>query len=519
MLKVIEQVQCWVERTWFKCIMLALAGFLPIYAFAPYNHTSCMVLSLLILLWAIRIIPDNWTKWQKFGYAFIFGYSFFNTQIYWIFYSMYAVIGIGLGLSIFAIICFSAFLGLYVTLAVLLYIRLRTKSEPFNLLLLFPSVWVFVEWVRGWLFGGYSWSDFGYTQVDTVAFRGFFAVLGEYGVSWLCVSLICGLFLILGCLATHKVSNKPKKYYRLYTIYVASILIIGHAIQDIHYTKPYGKPSSVALIQGNIGVGSKWTDSLSLKVYYYAIKDTKADIVMIPETGISQFAANLPVGYLDMLESAAKANHSSLVVGIPVMLDDQRNYINTAMVLTTKGRPYYSKYHLVPFGEYIPLRAILGPIYHFVSLPMVGFTAGARNQPPIVAGNQKIAFNICFENGFGSELISAAADSTIMANLSDMLWYGTTVAMDQHLQLSQARALENQRYYLQETNTSITAVIDAQGHIQSRLPVFKRDILRDTVQGMFGVTPYEIFGNWLIISFCSIIMIGSQLVRRFSSKP
>src|SRR3990167_3018274 len=107
---------------------------------------------------------------------------------------------------------------------------------------------------------------------------------------------------------------------------------------------------------------------------------------------------------------------------------------------------------------------------------MVDFSPGKSYQAPLVAANQKLAFNICYENGFASELIAEAANSTLMVNLSDMVWYGKSIAMYQHLALSQARALENQRYFIQDTNTSITAIINPQGEVQSQLPIFTRGV-------------------------------------------
>jgi apolipoprotein N-acyltransferase len=185
------------------------------------------------------------------------------------------------------------------------------------------------------------------------------------------------------------------------------------------------------------------------------------------------------------------------------------------MLLTNPAHPYYAKAHLVPYGEYIPAKWLLGPIYKSVALPMVGFSAGAAYQEPLVAANQKLAFNICYENGFNAELIQAAANSTIMVNLSDMVWYGSTIAKDEHLQISQARALENQRYFIQATNTGLSAIIKPDGKIQAVLPIFEKIILEDYVGGRIGMTPFEQYGNWLIIIWVSIIIILVFILRRF----
>ena len=495
-----------------RILLLIIAGLISLFAFAPYNVLLCTITPFLIIF----AIEYPKTNKNLFALCLLYGYSYFVIQIYWIFYFLYFVINAGIFVTALAVIFFPLYLALYPAFALFSFHKLKTNFITFNYLVLFPSLWVLFEWIRGFALGGYSWSNIGLIGVNYGFLRGYYPLVGEYGVSWIIISIIAALYLIVARLLGK--INISKMEYRLTTIYLAILIIIGSSLQDIHYTKPYGKAINVALIQGNIGVGTKWTGSNSLDVYLEAIKNTKADIVMIPETGISQFASTLPYGYLDSLESYAKSNNEALILGMPVIIDKQNNYVNAAIVLTNKGHPYYAKRHLVPYGEYIPAKWILGPLYHLINLPMVGFSPGGDKQPLLIVANQKLAFNICYENGFGSELIEDAKNSTLMVNLSDMVWYGTTIAMDQHLELSRARALENQRYFIQETNTSITAIITPDGEIQSQLPVFKRETLKDSVQGMVGITPYQLLGNWLIISFCILICVIVSINSRISSQ-
>lgn len=509
------------NNTYFRYLTLVFAGFIGLFAFAPYNHSLLIGLSVLILFWVVNPLANNIKLSKSIRYAFIYGFSYFLTQVYWIFYSLYTIIHAGFWVAFVAAVGFSVFLAFYAASAIILYIRLKTKSVLFNSLFLFPSLWVMFEWLRGWVLGGYAWSDFGYTQVDNPLFRGYFKLWGEYGVSWLTVSIIGVVLVFLRysySIFTKSTTAQLQRDFRLAVVYTALIAILGSFIGPIQYTKPYGKPLSVELIQGNIPVGTKWTDESGLQVYYSAIDDAKADLVLIPETAISQFEMNLPDDYLDDLVDMAHDNGFDLVVGIPKIIDNDYNYVNAAMVLTEPSHPYYAKYHLVPYGEYIPAKWLLDGVYKMVKLPMVGFSPGKENQPPITVRNQKLAFNICYENAFARELTTAARDSTLMVNLSDMVWYGKTVAMNQHLQMSQARALENERYFIQVTNSSISAIINQDGEIQSQLPVFRRLVLKDIVQGRVGHTPFEIFNNWLIISWCSFIILGTILIHTLNRK-
>lgn len=437
------------------------------------------------------------------AYAYLYGLAYFNTQLYWIFYSLYKVINAGLIVSVVAIIGFTLFLASYIALAVYAYTRLKTNIPLVNALLLFPSLWVFFEWLRGWFLSGFPWCEIGYTQVDNSLFRGFYPLIGNYGVSYLVLSLAGVLYLLVRA----KWLQTSKMHMCWAIAYAVAILMGGLLVQNNLYTSSFGKPIKVALLQGNISEGIKWSDTAALDTYEGLIRQAQADLLLMPETAIARFEFNLPAGYLANLTKIAKDKHASIILGIPKIINAQREYVNAAMLITNSNHPYYAKSHLVPYGEYIPAKWLLGPLYKIVSLPMVGFSAGSTAQNTLNTLEQKLAFNICYENGFNAELIKAAAGATIMINLSDMVWYGNTIAKDEHLQISQARALENQRYFVQVTNTGLSAIIRPDGKIQSILPIFKKSILEDYVGGRIGTTPFECYGNWLIIFWVSLVCL------------
>jgi apolipoprotein N-acyltransferase len=412
---------------------------------------------------------------------------------------------------------FVVFLSIYIIISLLLFRFCKTKSEEFNYLFLLPSVWVIGEWLRGWVFTGFSWCDIAYTQVNNYLLQGVFPVLGSYGVSWFAVSIIGFLFYVLINNKIMTIRNpKITLSHRLALLYFVVVAIAGYYMHGIEYTSKYGEPIKISLIQGNVNGAEKWDSNVFLKhldMYSKMISNSKADITILPETAFPLYMDYLPVGYLDDIKKLAEMNNSALIIGMPKKIDSDGNYVNSATVVTESGYPYYAKSHLVPFGEYIPMKDIWGRFYIFAGIPMVGFSSGGVNQAPLVVKNQKLAFNLCYENGFGSELINAASQSTLMVNLSDMVWYGDTIAEDQHLQLSQARALENQRYFIQDTNSGLTTVIDPYGHIEAQLPSFTQDDLITYVQGRVGQTPYQKYGNYLIIIF-SFVMVGLVLVMR-----
>lgn len=501
-------------KKYYDFILMLIAGSIAIFAFSPFNYKIVIIFTVFLLLHVLSNLNKNIKNWRLLLLGYAFGMAYFNTQLYWIYYSIHYIIHAKVIVAVVAQIGFTLFLASYIAFAIFFFNKLKLKNEFFNLVFLFPSIWVVFDWFRGWFLGGFSWCDIGYSVVDIPFFRGVFPILGEYGVSWCVISILATFYYILRVYFFKKDNlSVIKADLRIALVYLLVIFFAITIVEPITYTKQYGKPVKISLLQGNIPADVKWTDNSNLMIYQNMIKASKADIIIMPETSIPKFADDLPDGYLDSIIHDAKQNGADLIVGMPKAIDDQDNYVNAAVLLTKPEQPYYAKYHLVPYGEYIPAKWLLGPLYKYVSLPMVDFSPGAMVQKPFVAANEKLAFNICYENGFNSELIDSVRDSTVMVNLSDMVWYGKTIAMYQHLLLSQARAIENQRYFIQDTNTSITAIINPYGQIQAQLPVFTRGTLTDYITGRFGETPFEIYGNWLIISICFLLLLPSIFIK------
>ncbi|MDP2418810.1 MAG: apolipoprotein N-acyltransferase [Hydrogenophaga sp.] len=173
----------------------------------------------------------------------------------------------------------------------------------------------------------------------------------------------------------------------------------------------------------------------------------------------------------------------------------------------------YDKHHLVPFGEFIP------PLFRWFTnlmrIPLGDFNRGSLGQATWAVGGQRLAPNICYEDLFGEELAVSFRDPaqapTVLVNLSNIAWFGDTVAIDQHLHISRLRALELGRPMLRATNTGATAVIDHRGVVTHQLPRLTRDRLEATVQGRSGTTPYARwsarFGLWPLWGMCLALVL------------
>src|SRR5205085_6841074 len=130
-----------------------------------------------------------------------------------------------------------------------------------------------------------------------------------------------------------------------------------------------------------------------------------------------------------------------------------------------------------------------------LAIPLQDFSRGAADPKPLAVAGQQVALNICYEDVFGEEIIRQLPEATLLVNVSNVAWFGRSIAPRQHLQISQTRALETGRYMLRSTNTGMTAVVDNAGRIVAVAPQFTAATVEATVRGYSGSTPYVRWGN------------------------
>ena len=187
-----------------------------------------------------------------------------------------------------------------------------------------------------------------------------------------------------------------------------------------------------------------------------------------------------------------------------IVTGDLTSYANSAVSLGASGKQRYDKAHLVPFGEFIPPG--FAWFMDMAHIPMSAFTPGEKTQAPLRIDGHKIAVNICYEDAFGEEIIRALPDATLLLNISNVAWFGDSLAPAQHLQIARMRALETGRMMLRATNTGMTAIIGADGAVQAALPPFTRAALTGEVRAYAGSTPYVRWGNWPVVTVSLLLL-------------
>ena len=194
-------------------------------------------------------------------------------------------------------------------------------------------------------------------------------------------------------------------------------------------------------------------------------------------------------------------------------------YYNTMFSFGTSPEQKYRKHHLVPFGEYIPLKPVFGRIVEVLNIPLSDFSRGSKNQQPMQLAGRQVAINICYEDVFGEEIIWQLPEAELLVNVSNDAWFGQSIGPWQHLQISQMRALETGRYMLRATNTGVTAIINERGQVLQTLEMFTTGVLNGEVQGFSGSTPYVRYGNGPVLSLIGLLLLtGGIMVFSASRK-
>lgn len=480
-------------NNWFGELTCLLAGIILTTAFVPFNLFPVAIFAAAFLLFAIL----NVNPLRAALRGLLFGIGFFCSTMYWVYVSMHHYGDMSPLLSGTFTFLLAVILSVERALTCFFVNRLFKRNTLTKMILAFPALWIFFEWVRDWLFTGLPWLLIGYSQINS-PLRGYAPVFSVYGVSL--AVLICSGALVYLLTSKHDI----KRFFSL--IIIAIVFSMGSLLNTLHWTHDISKkPITVGLVQGNVPVGLKWNPdqiTKSIGLYEKLSATLKSNIIFWPETAINAYQQQIAPSYFERLERNLKKNNSALVTGIPTTHNGQ--YFNSLKVFGN-GTGEYNKKHLVPFGEYTPMVNLLGGM---LNLPMDGFTHGAEKQANLIASGYTISPFVCYEVIFPELVRESLNNADLLLTASDDAWFGDTLAPHQHLLMAQMRSLETGRYQIFVTNSGVTAIINAQGHITGQLPTFTTDVLRGKVYPVSGTTPWVCWGMWpiwiLIISFLLI---------------
>jgi apolipoprotein N-acyltransferase len=463
----------------------------------PLFPLPLAAMAVLAWLWSGATRPR---EAAAIGYAF--GAGLFLVGVSWVYVSLHDFGMMPAPLAALATLLFCLYLALFPAAVGWLQARLST-SRALRALLVFPALWAIAEWLRGWLFTGFPWLTLGYSQVGA-PLEGFFPVIGVFGVSFAACVVAGALSLLAGR------DGKPA----LGAAIAVVLLAAGFGLARVAWTTPEASPITVALLQGNVPQEMKFVPGrfeATIEAYAKLAEASRARLIVMPETAVPRFLDMVNPDYLDRLEQLGRRNDGHVLVGAPYR--DRAGYYNAVVAFGASPPQIYAKSHLVPFGEFIPPG--FGWVLNVLQIPMSDFSRGPTDGQPLRAAGERVAVNVCYEDAFGEEIIRQLPAATLLVNVSNVAWFGDSLAPEQHLRISRARSLETGRYMLRATNTGVTAIIDARGRVQARLPAFTEGRLEGEARGHTGATPYVRVGNAGVLAVAlAALAVGVLAGRR-----
>ncbi len=488
-------------------LAIFLSGVITTFAFAPYFIVICLA-SLSIIAYHIKH-SDSAKK--SFFYGWLFGLGFFISSLYWISIALtidieqfwwvtpFSIIGLP---SILAI--FTAFVGVSSW-----YIYKYLKK---NFFFIFSICWVFIELIRSWIFTGFPWQLLGYSLSFSTVLIQSASIFGVYGLSFFVIYIFSGLSCIF--------NSQRREYLIMSGSIIFLITIFGIIRLSLNSTQ--FSDILIRIVQPSIVQKFKWTDKYFEENLERHIKLSRnddiepfPDIIIWPEDAV---VVPYTVPYvLDAISFALIKDSSILITGGVNDTKYNQNYkIYSAMYAINTSHEIlfeYHKQHLVPFGEYMPLRKII-PIKKITN-GEIDYSSGKTPNTFVLDmfKGLKITPLICYEAIFPEEVRKKSNNADVIINITNDSWYGNSSGPYQHFYMTVLRAVENGIPLIRSANNGISAFIDPLGRIisstklyqiisiDSKLPIKLKNI----------VTLYSKFGNILLLIFISMVYIGLKI--------
>lgn len=511
-----------------QLFIAAFLGAIQVFAFAPFQQWWVIYPSFVGLFFLLKHVKAQNNR--IFFVSFIFNLSMFVATLHWIYVSMDLFGGMPPIASGFLIVLLCAYLALFPTLALWLTYKVKTSSDAIRLLLIFPSLWLATDWLRGWVLTGFPWAYLGYSHADT-PLAGFAPILGVQGIT-LAIVIICACITLF-------ISKKSRV---LSLNLILAVVFSGYSLKKLSFTELQA-PINVALVQGNIEQGQKWhvnelypsilkyldlsgihnSMSSDYKPQLPIRKTVSNELVVWPESAIAALELDMQE-FLQPLSKKFEKEGKTLLTGIINYDMTNEDYFNSIIMLgkLPVGQGYsqtspnrYYKHQLLPIGEFVPFEKLLRPLAPYFNLPMSSFQRGGEIQENLKFGDTRLAPALCYEIAF-PELLrkNVHEDTGLLITLSNDAWFGDSIGPAQHLEIARMRAIEFGRPLLRSTNNGITAIYNSRGEELGRLPSNIAAVLRREVQPAYGQTPYQQYGQLPLLIFCLATLFSAFILTR-----
>ncbi|MCK5725997.1 MAG: apolipoprotein N-acyltransferase [Thiotrichaceae bacterium] len=483
-------------------LLVFIAGLSLTLAFAPINISIIAIIAPAALFYSLNTAT---TLKQHLGLNYLFALGLFGSGVSWVFNAMYFFSHAHIALALLFTLIYILVLSLVFLLQGLITYRFRLASLPIKILLLFPIAWVVGEAFRGWVFTGFPWLLLGHSHIDNFL-SSIAPVLGTLGVSYLSILLSASLVILF----------IQSKSYRIVATLSISIVILSYGLSLVSWVSPTGESLKIVMIQGNIAQENKWRKAYLQPTLDLYMKKTQehwdADVIIWPETAIAGYFSQHFDKVLNPLQQKSKETKTDLIIGgfYRNMKHKPATTENSILVINAERRDIYSKQHLVPFSEYVPLLKYMGWLKQWIDLPYDNVGKGTGPTNLLVQGHQA-RLSVCYEDAFGEEMIKGLPSAGLLINLSNDGWFTGSLEPYQHMQIARMRSLETGRYMLRSTNIGVSGIIDQRGKVIATAPAYQLAAISGEAKIYQGATPYVYLSNWPILGYSFLILMISTL--------
>ena len=499
-------------------LLIFTSACLLVFSFPGIEQPFCIWFALVPLIY----IMEGRSTYRCFLLGWLSGFLFYTGLIYWIVVVTTTYGKLPYPVGIVLMLLLSGYLALYMGVSFALARFVEVKSSlPFPLLL--PFFWVALEYARSFLFSGFPWENLGYSQYRHLTLMQCADITGVYGISFLVVWVNAAVYLLIRGIVLTRI---PWKAVALTIVMLAAIFLYGRfRIQEVSVLSPASFPIDVGLVQGNVAQDIKWDKNFldetldRHRALTRSALEAGAKLVIWPESATPFYFQNEPF-YRQALFDLIRNRDAYLLIGSPAFASENRRLFsfNSAFLLSPEGgiAGRYDKMHLVPYGEYVPLKGL----FFFVDKMVEGigdFRPG-KSISLMPLPDSDFGVLICYEIIFPDltrRFVKQGAD--FLVNITNDAWFGNTSAPYQHFSMAVVRAIENKRYIARAANTGISGIISPIGEIEAASVVFSEASLVGSVSPLQLTTLYTRYGDVFAISitFAAMMLLAAAVKKSF----
>jgi len=514
-------------------LLAAASGVLLALSFPKFGHPALAWIALAPLLVALAgedsqrpRIADQTS--HSFLLGLVTGVVYFTGTLYWITRVMAVYGDLSGWVAVLINALLIAYLALFPAIFALIVRRVLAAHGP-PALMAAPIVWVATELGRTYLLTGFPWVLLGYSQITVLPIAQLASVFGVYGVSMLVAAVSAALAAIGVSAAGARGQAEDEPFWKRWApgLGVGSIVLVVAAwgswrVARSELTRE-GERVRVGLVQGNVDQGQKWNPARAAAIFQDYLRLSRraiaagAELVLWPESA-TPFLFEEDRASADVVRSLAKQAHIPILLGsdqIEWRVDGSTRvpdkYYNSAFLVRADGTTAgaYRKMHLVPFGEYVPLKELLffaGPLVEAVG----PFSAGT--DPALLPVNgHPVSVAICYEVVYPALVRQfVIRGSELLTTITNDAWFGATSAPHQHFAQASMRAIEEGRYLVRSANTGVSGIVDPYGRVVAKSDIFQSAVLVGDARFLRVTTFYARHGD--IVAYASVLATVAVLV-------